>query len=101
MPGEVPLRPLEEALACCDVSLAERTFLRHPGDRVPERSRRGRARAALGRMDEAHQAAARFRSLCAEDANFARYAANHANICKRQEDKDNWLNGYRMVGLLD
>ncbi len=57
--------------------------------------------AHLGRMDEAYQAAARFRSLCAEDVNFPRYAANHANICKRQKDKDNWLNGYRKAGLLD
>ena len=57
--------------------------------------------AYLGRMDEAYQAAARFRSLCAEDANFPRYATNHADICKRQEHKDNWLNGYRMAGLLE
>ncbi len=57
--------------------------------------------AHLGRMDEAYQAAARFRSLCAEDVNFPRFAANHASICKRQEDKDNWLNGYRKAGLLD
>ncbi len=52
-------------------------------------------------MDEAYQAAARFRSLCAEDVNFPRYAANHARRCKRQEGKDNWLNGYRLAGLLD
>ncbi len=57
--------------------------------------------AHLGRMDEPYQAAARFRSLCAEDVNFPRFAANHASICKRQEDKDNWLNGYRKAGLLD
>ncbi|MDA9982721.1 adenylate/guanylate cyclase domain-containing protein [Gammaproteobacteria bacterium] len=57
--------------------------------------------AQLGRMDEAYQAAARFRSTCSEDVNFLRYAANHANICKRQVDKDNWLNGYRKAGLLD
>ena len=57
--------------------------------------------AQLGRMDEAYKAAAQFRSHCAEDVNFPRYAANHANICKRQVDKDNWLNGYRKAGLLD
>ena len=51
-------------------------------------------------MDEAQQAAAKFRSVCAEDVNFQRYAINHASICKRQEDKDNWLDGYRMAGLL-
>jgi len=55
----------------------------------------------LGRMEEARQAVAQFRSLCAEDVNFPRYAANHARICKRQEDVDNWIEGYRKAGLLD
>ena len=57
--------------------------------------------AQLGRMEEARQAVAQFRSLCAEDVNFPRYAANHARICKRQEDADNWIDGYRKAGLLD
>ena len=57
--------------------------------------------AHLGLMEEAHQAAAQFKSVCAEDENFPRYAANHASICKRDEDKENWLTGYRMAGLLD
>jgi len=57
--------------------------------------------AQLGRMEEARKAAAKFRSLCAEDVDFQRYAANHARICKRQEDANNWLEGYRMAGLLD
>ena len=57
--------------------------------------------AHLGRMDKANQAVDRFRSLCAENVNFPRYAADHARICNRQEDKDNWLNGYRKAGLLD
>ena len=86
---------LREYQACLDIMLSW-------GDPPPHAySHMAACYAYLGRMDEAHQAAARFRSLCAEDANFARYAANHANICKRQEDKDNWLNGYRMAGLLD
>ena len=57
--------------------------------------------AQLGRMKEAHQAVTQFRSLCAEDVNFPRFAANHARICKRQEDADNWKEGYRIAGLLD
>ena len=57
--------------------------------------------AQLGRLEEARKAAAQFRSLCAEDVDFQRYAANHARICKRQEDADNWLEGYRKAGLLD
>ncbi len=57
--------------------------------------------AHLGRMEEAHKAAAQFWSLCSEEVNFPRYAANHARICKRQEDADNWIEGYRKAGLLD
>jgi adenylate cyclase len=57
--------------------------------------------AHLGRMDEARQAAEQFKSVCAEDENFPRYAANHASICKKEEDKENWLSGYRMAGLFD
>jgi len=57
--------------------------------------------AQLGRMEEARQAVDQFRSLCTEDVNFPRYAANHARICKRQEDADNWIEGYRKAGLLD
>jgi len=57
--------------------------------------------AQLGRMEEALNATAQFRSLCAEDVDFPRYAANHARICKRQEDANNWLEGYRKAGLLD
>jgi adenylate cyclase len=55
----------------------------------------------LGQMEMAHLAAEKFRTVCAEDENFPRYAANHASICKRDEDKENWLSGYRMAGLLD
>ena len=57
--------------------------------------------AQLGRMDEARQTAAEFRSLCTEEADFPRYARNHARICARQEDADNWMDGYRKAGLLD
>jgi TolB-like protein/Tfp pilus assembly protein PilF len=56
--------------------------------------------AHLGRMNEARLAAEKFKSVCAEDENFARYAANHASICKLKEDKENWLSGYRKAGLL-
>jgi len=57
--------------------------------------------AQLGRLEEAKKATARFKSLCSADVNFPRYAANHARICKRQEDADNWTEGYRKAGLLD
>jgi TolB-like protein len=57
--------------------------------------------AHLGKMEKARQAAKEFSSVCAEDENFPRYAANHASVCRRDEDKENWLSGYRMAGLLD
>ena len=57
--------------------------------------------AQLGQMEEAKEAVARFWSSCSEDVNFPRYAANHARLCKRQEDADNWMEGYRKAGLLD
>ncbi len=57
--------------------------------------------AQLGRMEEALKATAQFRSLCAADVNFPRYAANHARVCQRQEDADNWMEGYRKAKLLD
>lgn len=57
--------------------------------------------AHLDQMEESRKSVEQFRLHCAKDVNFARYAANHARICRRQEDKDNWLEGYRKAGLLD
>jgi adenylate cyclase len=57
--------------------------------------------AHLDRMEESRKSVENFRLHCAKDVNFARYASNHERICKRQEDKDNWLEGYRKAGLLD
>ncbi len=57
--------------------------------------------AHLGQMDKSAEAAAAFRKVCAVSSDFSRYARNHANICQLPEDKENWLSGYRMAGLLD
>ena len=57
--------------------------------------------AHLGQIEKASQAAKKFRSVCAVDEDFPRFAANHASICRRDEDKENWLSGYRMAGLLN
>lgn len=56
--------------------------------------------AHLGDMERAGRAAEKFRSVCAENVNFPRFAVYHARICQREEDKENWLSGYRMAGLL-
>jgi TolB-like protein/Tfp pilus assembly protein PilF len=57
--------------------------------------------AHLGRMDDAQRAAERFHNVCADKVDFPRFAVYHARICQRPEDKENWLSGYRMVGLLE
>ncbi|MFT5115048.1 MAG: adenylate cyclase [Parasphingorhabdus sp.] len=57
--------------------------------------------AQLGHREEAFKITAHFRTLCAEDMDFPRYAANHIRLCKRQEDADNWMEGYRKAGLLE
>lgn len=57
--------------------------------------------AQLGHIEEALKTTAHFRTLCVEDMDFPRYAANHARLCKRQEDADNWMEGYRKAGLLE
>jgi len=57
--------------------------------------------AHMGRADKAAEVADRFRQVCAESSDFARYAKYHARICQLDADKENWLSGYRMAGLLD
>ncbi len=57
--------------------------------------------AHLGRMGDSENAANMSRQACAVSSDFARYARYHARICQMPEDKENWLSGYRMAGLLD
>lgn len=55
----------------------------------------------LEELEKAKKAAEKFRFVCAENKNFPRFAANHASICRLDEDKENWLSGYRKAGLMD
>jgi TolB-like protein/class 3 adenylate cyclase len=57
--------------------------------------------AHLAKPDKAAEAADRFRKACDVSSDFARYARNHARICRKPEDKENWIAGYRMAGLLE
>ena len=57
--------------------------------------------AQLGRMDEARAAVATFEAARPEGADFSYYAAAHIRMCKRREDADHWLEGYRKTGLID
>jgi TolB-like protein len=55
--------------------------------------------AQLGRMDEARAAIKTFEDQLAEDADFTFYASTHARMCKRPEDAEHWLDGYRKIGM--
>lgn len=57
--------------------------------------------AQLGRADDAQRTVNEYNRRRSDGSNFPRYAAQHARICKRQEDADHWLDGYRKAGLLD
>ncbi len=55
--------------------------------------------AQLGNMDEAFAAKKTFDDNRPENADFTFYAATHVRMCKRTEDAEHWLEGYRKVGL--
>ena len=57
------------------------------------------AYAQLGRMDEARDAFETYQRLRPTDADFAYYLAAHLRLCKRQEDADHWVEGYRKAGF--
>ena len=57
--------------------------------------------AHLGEIEKASEAAETFQGVCWESSDFQRYARNHARICQRPEDAENWLSGYRKAGLLN
>ena len=50
-------------------------------------------------MDEARAARETYERLRPLDADFAYYLAAHVRLCKRQEDADNWVEGYRKAGF--
>ncbi|MFD1159016.1 adenylate/guanylate cyclase domain-containing protein [Roseovarius aestuarii] len=56
--------------------------------------------AQLGQMKESRQAAALFEDGRPKDSDFTFYAKAHARLCKRPEDAEHWLEGYRKAGLI-
>jgi tetratricopeptide (TPR) repeat protein len=56
--------------------------------------------AQLGRQEDAAAAAQAFEKNSPADADFASYAKAHARLCKRAEDAEHWLEGYRKAGLM-
>ena len=57
--------------------------------------------AQLGRMEEAQRAAGIFENGRPAGSDFSFYANAHARLCKRPEDAEHWLDGYRKAGLID
>ena len=55
--------------------------------------------AQLGRMEEALAAKQTFDDSCPEDFDLSFYTATHVRMCKRPEDAEHWLEGYRKIGL--
>ncbi|MEI3853621.1 MULTISPECIES: adenylate/guanylate cyclase domain-containing protein [unclassified Ensifer] len=55
--------------------------------------------AQLGQMERAREARRRFEIARPADFEFARFAAAHIAMCKHQDDRDHWLDGYRKAGL--
>ena len=83
-----------------DYEAALSTF-REPPDPPPHTfAHMAACHAKLGDLESAKAAREKFYAGCGSDIDFPRYAANHARICKRQEDAENWLEGYRRAGLL-
>jgi len=56
--------------------------------------------AQLDRLDEALRAAKVFEDRRPKGSDFASYAAAHARLCKRSEDAEHWLEGYRKARLI-
>lgn len=56
--------------------------------------------AQLGKMDNAHQAVEEFERKRPANSDFRFYAKAHARLCKRPEDANHWLEGYRKAGLI-
>jgi tetratricopeptide (TPR) repeat protein len=55
--------------------------------------------ALLGDEEAAARFAASFLECCPPHMDAREFARRHVAICRRQEDKDHWLEGYRKAGL--
>ncbi len=55
--------------------------------------------AQLGRMDEAQAMRQRYENNLPEGYGFKDFLAAHLGMCTRQEDRDNWTEGFRKAGF--
>ena len=56
--------------------------------------------AQLGQMDKARRSVEEFERRRPANSDFDFYANAHARLCKRSEDANHWLEGYRKAGLI-
>ncbi len=54
--------------------------------------------AQLGRLKEAQDALAKFKARNLDNVDFDSYSSDHARMCKREEDREHRLDGYRKIG---
>ena len=55
--------------------------------------------AQFDRIDDVRTTMAQFERIRPEGFDAVKVAHSHARTCARQEDRDNWLEGYRKAGL--
>ena len=55
--------------------------------------------AQLGLMDEAAAAKGKFEAARPSDYDIAVYLAATVRICKHQEDRDHWIEGFQKAGF--
>jgi len=58
------------------------------------------AHAQIGQMNESRAAVATFENSKPEGYDVATFCRVHARMCRRPEDAEHWLEGYRKAGLI-
>jgi len=75
------------------------TFQGWPNPRPHMYCQLAAAYAQLSRMDEARAAVAAFERRKPAGYDVAMFGRAHARMCRRKEDADNWIEGYRKAGF--
>jgi Flp pilus assembly protein TadD len=82
-----------------DFAGAEEVFLKIRAPVPHMRVEYGAALAQLDRIDEAREAIAAGVKLAPPHWSLRGYISSMARMCRRQEEVDVWLEGYRKVGI--
>ena len=57
------------------------------------------ANARLGQMEESRQAVTQLNDRQCKDFDLNQFLQAHFRMCAREEDRESWREGYRMVGF--